>query len=972
MNLKKLLSVLLAVAMLLSMSAALAGCGGTGENGKEDAGNGEKVSHSVTITSAGGMALEGIDVYVYADETKSDLEGFAETDAEGKATIELAQGADYAIDLQSAPKGYIVEDSYSFDGTSAEITLTSALIQGESLSSAKLGLGDVMYDFSVVDCEGNNITLSEMLKEKEMVLINFWYEGCGPCANEFPYMEEAYKLYQDKVGIIALNPVDGTPESVAAYKAQRGLTFPMASCQAAWGTLASSGYPTSYVVDRYGVICLVEVGALTSLTPFTSVFEHFTGDDYEQKLCTGGVADVIVVMKPTTTMPSSEEIAAVINNGELPITYKNAGETDLEYNWPFVISEVEGDACIMSSNQEIEGSYSILRMEVELKAGQALGMDYIISSEAGTDILHVIVDGEPVNSISGYDEVPQWKSLYPCVAAEDGTYEISLCYIKDDSDNAGTDAAYLKNVRIVDEADIDTATYLSRSAAVENEDGFTYTYADIVLNEKDGYYHVGTEDGPLLLANLMSTSKFNEENYIWGLVYEGGLTVDGVDYSKRLEEYAQYASNSNLTNYCTVTKELAELLMAVDTLYGFDEADTDEWLRSCVYYQAYGSDGEQLEDPIKGLAPFSAYKATLGKDVESNHFDYNRIIMPRGMLAEFIPSRSGVYRITSHCEDSYTPICYLFDENKISLIAQEAPDERMFDYDTEPNGNTMVYYLEAGKPYYINIFFWDPYTEGRIDYDVEYLGASYQSFRFCSPGFFTYDTNATGDAMYHTIAGGIKVVLGDDGIYYEDLGNGKKGSKIYCDFTSTTNIFTSQTVATVQAYDEEGNKAYNEDGTPKMIKGLIDLGGFDFSKTEDDQFVLTYMAMNDNDPDKTREYLKNYWGADYDSYAEIYQVEDVLKGKYHGTGPDLTEEIRGYLDKMITSGAKELQGCVVVDARLGEILQMLMDKHTFAGVENSWIKMCYFYDYVGANDENVIQYLPQEEKEQQQVEQEEG
>ncbi len=972
MNLKKLLSVLLAVAMVLSMTAILAGCGDAGENGTDDAVTGEKVSHSISVKSIGGMALEGIEVYVYADEAMSDMEAFAQTDAEGKATVELVQGGEYVIAVSGAPKGYIVEESYSFNGTTAEISLNSALVEGESLSSATLGLGDVMYDFSVVDCEGNNITLSEMLQEKEMVLINFWYEGCGPCANEFPYMEEAYQLYKDKVGIIALNPVDGTPESVAVYKAQMGLTFPMASCQAAWGTLASSGYPTSYVVDRYGVICLVEVGALTSLTPFTSIFEHFTGDDYEQKLCVNGVNDVITVMKPTTTMPSHEEIAAVMGSEELPVTYLNASETDLEYNWPFVIGEAEGEQCIMSSNQEIEGSYSILRMEVELKAGQALGMDYIISSEAGNDVLHVIVDDEPVYTVSGVDEVPQWKSMYPCVAEEDGTYEIALCYIKDDSDNAGTDAAYLKNVRIVDETEIDTATYLSRPAAVENEDGFTYTYADIVLNEKDGYYHVGTEDGPLLLANLMSTSKFNEENYIWGLVYEGGLSVEGVDYSKKLEQYAQYASNSNLSNYCTVTEELAELLKAVDTLYGFDEADTDEWLRCCVYYQAYGSDGEQLEDPIKGLATFSAYTATLGKGVESNHFEYNRIIMPRGLLAEFVPSRSGVYRITSHCDDAYTPICFLFGENRTPLTTQEAPDERMFDYEAEANGNTVVYYLEAGKPYYIDIAFWDPYTEGRIDYDIEYLGASYQSFRFCSPGYFTYDTDASGDAMYHTIAGGIKVVLGDDGIYYEDLGNGKKGSKIYCDFTSTTTIFTSQTVATVQAYDENGNKAYNEDGTPKMIKGLIDLGGFDFSKTEDDQFILNYMAMNDNDPDKTREYLKEYWGADYDSYAEIYQLEDVLKGKYHGTGPDLTEEIRGYLDKMITSGAKELQGCVVVDARLGEILQMLMDKHTFAGVENSWVKMCYFYDYIGANDENVIQYLPQEEKAAQTAEQEEG
>jgi hypothetical protein len=36
-----------------------------------------------------------------------------------------------------------------------------------------------------------------------------------------------------------------------------------------------------------------------------------------------------------------------------------------------------------------------------------------------------------------------------------------------------------------------------------------------------------------------------------------------------------------------------------------------------------------------------------------------------------------------------------------------------------------------------------------------------------------------------------------------------------------------------------------------------------------------------------------------------------------------------------------------VDARLAELLQMLMDKYTFAGVENSWTKLCYYYDELG-------------------------
>ena len=43
----------------------------------------------------------------------------------------------------------------------------------------------------------------------------------------------------------------------------------------------------------------------------------------------------------------------------------------------------------------------------------------------------------------------------------------------------------------------------------------------------------------------------------------------------------------------------------------------------------------------------------------------------------------------------------------------------------------------------------------------------------------------------------------------------------------------------------------------------------------------------------------------------------------------------------------ERKGCVVVTEELAEVLQFLMDKYTFKGVDNSWTKLCYYYDYLG-------------------------
>jgi len=946
MNMKKLLSLLLAVVMLLSMVA----CGNSEEatenTDEASASTGESVSYSVSVKSAGGMALENVEVYVYAADDLSDMKGYDETDAEGKAEFKLEKGGDYAIVVDGAPNGYEVAESYSFTGNSADIVLSSSLIMGEGLSGVTLGVGDVMYDFSVMLPDGSSVSLAEMLEEKEMVLINFWYSTCGPCASEFPYMEEAYQMYQDKVGIIALNPLEDNA-TVEAYQKSMGLSFPMAACQPTWSTTFNvTGYPTSIVVDRYGVITLVEAGALVSLSYFTSAFEHFTADDYQQALHEN-FDSLKVTMKPTYEMPASEEIAAVLHSGEVNATYHGEEDEDsAEYSWPFIISEKNGEACLKASNQEIESSFAMLYCDVTLEAGQALGIDYLASTEKGNDAMVVIVDGEDIYQISGVDAEEQWKTCYPCVANEAGTYEVVFAYLKDESTNEGDDTVYLKNMRVVNVEDIDAATYIPCNVA-SSEDGFEYTYEEIFYNEADGYYHVGSENGPLLLANLMEPSEFNQETSIHGITVDGDVTMDGASIYEKLVDYCSYASNSSLYGYCTVNQELAEMLKIVDEQAGFDDEDENEWLRLCMYYQHYGTE-EILEDPIKGLATFSAYEAKLGKDIETNVFYYDRIIMPRGKLAKFVPSQSGVYRITSDTDYTEGVEAWIFDENG-ELIYTHEPDERMFN---DPQNCSMVYYMEAGKAYYLDIAFWDPYNVGYIYYDVEYLGGSYQLFRACAPGYFTYDTDATGDAMYDVIAGGIDVILGEDGKYYEDLGldangNQKYGSLIYADFTGLTSIFSTP-IATVKSYDENGNVIVDEEGNEVMIKGMIEKGGFDFSKSETDLEILAYMQQNDNDVDATIAYLKEYWGEDYDGYADIYQLDDIFAGRFHGEGEDLTAEMEGYLDDIITSGGEEVRGCVVVTERLAEILQMLMDKYTFEGVDDSWIKLCYYYDNMNA------------------------
>ena len=125
-------------------------------------------------------------------------------------------------------------------------------------------------------------------------------------------------------------------------------------------------------------------------------------------------------------------------------------------------------------------------------------------------------------------------------------------------------------------------------------------------------------------------------------------------------------------------------------------------------------------------------------------------------------------------------------------------------------------------------------------------------------------------------------------------------------------------------------------------------------KSANDQFILDFIAQHGNN--WTAELIE-LWGDDFEeNYMNVYKVEEVINGIYHGESLDYTDDLLEYVDKMIKTEYDEdnnplnaeLNGCVMVDERLAELLQILMDKFTFDGVDHSWTKLCYYYLYIGA------------------------
>ena len=146
-------------------------------------------------------------------------------------------------------------------------------------------LGNPMPDFTVTTITGDASTLSEALKTKKAVLVNLWATWCPPCEMEFPFMEKAYQRYKDQVEVIALSVEStDTKEKLTEYAESHGMTFPVASdSEAGLGKIfANSGIPTTILVDRFGNVALIEVGAQPSEAFFSKLFDLLISNEYTE------------------------------------------------------------------------------------------------------------------------------------------------------------------------------------------------------------------------------------------------------------------------------------------------------------------------------------------------------------------------------------------------------------------------------------------------------------------------------------------------------------------------------------------------------------------------------------------------------------------------------------------------------------------------------------------------------------------
>jgi peroxiredoxin len=118
-------------------------------------------------------------------------------------------------------------------------------------------------DFTLEDLDGNPVRLADL--EGQVVLLNFWATWCGPCRLEMPALQARYDaLKAQGFTVLAVN-MDEPRDDAALFAQDLGLSFPVLLDPGASvnDLYRVRGYPTTYIVDREGLISRQHVGILS-------------------------------------------------------------------------------------------------------------------------------------------------------------------------------------------------------------------------------------------------------------------------------------------------------------------------------------------------------------------------------------------------------------------------------------------------------------------------------------------------------------------------------------------------------------------------------------------------------------------------------------------------------------------------------------------------------------------------------------
>ena len=301
MNMKKLIALVLAVLLALSLAAC-----GAKDNDKKAEGSGD----GSVMTGEPKNADEALTLHkklleqenaLLAENTELWEKVFMKAD-KGMAMIEDGKNyGDFLLDTIEAAKDQFTETEFEWLKESAteisnienrltELENKYPEIMQESMDGAmSVPAGSDMTTppddgsmqkfpaFEGKDLDGNTVKSDDLFSGNAVTVVNFWFTTCNPCVGELAELDALNKELAEKGGsLIGVNTftLDGDEAAISEAKdvlAKKGATYQNvyfdSDSEAGKFTANIFAYPTTYVVDRSGnIVGDPVVGAITGKT----------------------------------------------------------------------------------------------------------------------------------------------------------------------------------------------------------------------------------------------------------------------------------------------------------------------------------------------------------------------------------------------------------------------------------------------------------------------------------------------------------------------------------------------------------------------------------------------------------------------------------------------------------------------------------------------------------------------------------
>jgi peroxiredoxin len=118
-------------------------------------------------------------------------------------------------------------------------------------------------DFALFSPEGQEISLSDY--QGQVILVNWWATWCPPCKAEMPAINAFYETHQaDGFVVLAVNSQEEA-STVKDFIQDNGFTFPVLldSQGQVMDRYHVRALPTSFIIDRHGVIQHIQTGEIS-------------------------------------------------------------------------------------------------------------------------------------------------------------------------------------------------------------------------------------------------------------------------------------------------------------------------------------------------------------------------------------------------------------------------------------------------------------------------------------------------------------------------------------------------------------------------------------------------------------------------------------------------------------------------------------------------------------------------------------